>query len=522
MTFPIADLKTSSDDICTICFYDTGANVRCFPTKINGYFPTQVEGARRDQILEHPRYGRAVRRGHETAKRFEQLIGSLSTKNSKVTVAPNGIVGGYPQGYHEWATKRIAFFVETRFDLPTSLTPASIVSSSQWLHFAGPSSKAAVQGLLTPGLRNVTILSGICLFSSKAMTTATEDVPVIDLQNGQCNGATLYELEYIARSAPAIADLAIASRPAAERTGHNREDKACQPPQICLDIPSFHYYQTVDDLLRSGRCGFAEALHWLRTIETHHQQISHIFRGYLHVELLRRDPSIKSCFIRVTPGGERILSSIRKSLMMRTLPSVQQAIDDLSVHGPAWTRFMQFVPDAEKPKDFRSLGQMFYVYQVVRHALGEASGDEPTQPELLISVEDSAERGVYSRAQKLLKRIRESACSTSPILLETYLCSRVFVDNNAHRSELYVHDPFPASVYERYNSGSEKPLLGSSRTSLKLDCTRSQSDVAPDNDRTLLELDTLEVIERLYGERSATLLRELGKEVGLFDVSTPP
>ncbi|KAI4605132.1 hypothetical protein J4E80_010717 [Alternaria sp. BMP 0032] len=518
MTLLIANLETSSDDVCTIHFYDTRASMRCFPTKINGYFATQVDSIRGDGILEHPRYKRAVRKGHETARRFEQLIGSVSNKKTKIIVSPNGIVGGYPQSYHDWATKRIAFFVETRFDFPNSPTPASIVSSAQWLHFAETSSKAALQGLLASGLRSVTILSGICLFSAKAMTAATKDVPILELQNGQCNGATLYELEYIARSATAIADLAIASRSPAERTDHRDGDKARQPPQICLDIPSFHYYQTIDDLLRSARCSFTEALHWLRTIETHHQQISHMFRGYLHVELLRREPSIKPCAISVTPRGERIFSSIRDSLMKRTLPSVQQVIDDLHVHEPAWTRFMQFVPDTEKPKDFRSLGQMFYVYQVVRHALGE----EPTQPGLLISVEDSAERGVYSRAQKLLKRIRESTCATTPVLLETYLCPRVFVDNNANGAELYAHDPYPGSVYDAYDARSDTLILGNSRTHRKPHYSSRRSDVAPETDRMLLKLENLEVIEKLYGERSATLLRELGAEVGLFDVPMQP
>ncbi|KAI4700435.1 hypothetical protein J4E89_010995 [Alternaria sp. Ai002NY15] len=477
---------------------------------------------RRDKILEHPRYRRAVRRGHETARRFEQLISSVGNKKTKVTVSPNGIVGGYPQSYHDWATQRIAFFVEIRFDFPTSLTPASIVSSTQWLHFAGPSSNAALQGLLMSGSCSVTILSGICLFSGKAMTMATKDVPIVDLQDGQCNRATLYELEYIARSAPAIADLAIASRTAADQTVHNHSDKAYQPLQIYLDIPSFHYYQTIDDLLRSSRCGFADALHWLCAIEQHHQQISHIFRGYLRVELLHRDPSLKSCDISVTPGGERILSMIRKSLMKRTLPSVQQAIGDLGVHEPAWERFMQFVPDAEKPKDFRSLGQMFYVYQVVRHALGEASGDGPTQPDLLISVEDSAERGVYSRAQKILKRIREFTCAPTPVLLETYLCPRVFVDNNVNGAELYAHDPYPASVYEKYNSESDEPFLGRSTKLFKPDRSTTKSDVTPGTDRRLLKLDTLDVIKGLYSKRSATLLRELGAEVGLFEVLMQP
>ncbi|KAI4923575.1 uncharacterized protein J4E92_007549 [Alternaria infectoria] len=487
--------------------------MRCFPTKICGYFPTQVEG-----VQGHLRYRRAVRRGYETAERFEQLVGSIGNNRIKITVSPNGIVGGYPQAHHEWATNKIAFFVETRFDFPISITPTSIVSSTQWLQFAGPSPKAALQSLSTSGSRSVTILSGICLFSGKAMNTTTTDVPIINLESGQCNGATLYELEYIARSAPAIADLAIASRSAAQRTDHNDGDKVGQPPQICLDIPSFHYYQTIDDLLRSDRCEFTEALRWLGAIDEHHQQISHIFRGYLHVELLRRDPSLRSCAISVTPGGERILSTIRKSLMRRTLPSIQLAIDDLGVHEPAWSRFMQFVPDAEKPKDFRSLGQMFYVYQVVRHALSE----ESTQTDLLISVEDSAESGVYSRAQKLLKQIRESTCSKSPVLLETYLCPRVFVDNNANGAELYAHDPYPGSVYEECNARSDTPILNCSRRPIKPHCSSSQSDVALETDRALLKLDTLDVIAKLYGERSATPLRELCADVGLFDVPMPP
>ena len=77
MAFPIANLVTSSDNICTIRFYDTGASMRCFPTSISGYFATQVDGVLRDKILGHPRYKRAVRRGHETARRFQKLIGSV-------------------------------------------------------------------------------------------------------------------------------------------------------------------------------------------------------------------------------------------------------------------------------------------------------------------------------------------------------------------------------------------------------------------------------------------------------------
>jgi hypothetical protein len=343
----------------------------------------------------------------------------------------------------------------------------------------------------------------------------TQGEPTIGLQSLEYNRATLYELEYIARSAPAIADLAIASRPAVERADYDDGKQVYQAPQICLDVPSFHYYQHVDELLRSGRCGFDEALRSLRAIEKHHQQISHIFRGYLEDELLLRDPSAKACLISVTPGGAPILSSMCCSLQRRIHPSVEEAMDMLSVNEPAWTEFMQFVPAAEIPRDFRSLGYLFYVYQVVRHAFGNGLKHEPTQPGLLISIDDSAERGVYSRAQKLLKGIRESKLSASPILLERYLCQRVFVDNNANGAELYFHDPHPGSVYEKYSSESEFLSSSSSNTSHGTDSSSSKGDIALETDPKPCKLDTLEVIEKLYGERSATLLRKLCSETGL-------
>jgi hypothetical protein len=190
-------------------------------------------------------------------------------------------------------------------------------------------------------------------------------------------------------------------------------------------------------------------------------------------------------------------------------------MDMLNVEEPAWTRFMQFVPDKERPKNFGSLGYLFHVYQVVRHAFGNGSEHEPTQPGLLISIDDSAEWGVYSRAQKLLKGIRESTTSSSPVLLETYLCRRVFVGNNANGSELYFHDPYPRSVCECSNEESKSPSSRSPHTSLELDPSSNGGDIVLKTDPRLFELDPLNVIEKLYGERSATLLLKLCAETRL-------
>jgi hypothetical protein len=287
-TFLIANLSISSNDAYAVCYYDSGASMQSFPAEISGYFYAQVEASRGEGYRDHTRYTNAVKRGYRMAKRFEQLIGSVGSKNVHVTVSPGGLVGGYPMEHHAWATNRIAYFVKTKSDFSASLTPTNIASSTRLMHFSESTPQAVLQSFLsTSSVRSVTILSGICLSSSKTMTTAITDGPIVDPKGLEYNRASLYELEYIARSAPAIADLAIASRPAAESAEYPDGKQICQPVHICLDVPSFHYYQSVDELLQSGRCGFDEALRWLRAIEKHHEQILHIFRGCINDELLR-------------------------------------------------------------------------------------------------------------------------------------------------------------------------------------------------------------------------------------------
>lgn len=366
------------------------------------------------------------------AKSFERLIGSVGNRNIKTVVSPHGLVEGYPRQHHAWATERLAFFVETGFGFLASLTQRNTVSSTQFLQFPDSISQTALQSLLnTAGTRNVTIISGICWAPSKSTTTAIKNEPTGGLQGLKYKRATLYELDYIARSVPAIAYLAIAFGHVAASADRDDREIVHLPSHIYLDIPSFHYHQPIDDHLRSGRCGFDKVRQWLRAIETHHDQISHVFRGHLSHELQRREPSAKACSISVTPGGERVLASIRESIERNTRPSVEKAIDMVSMYELAWKRFMRFVPEKDRPHDFRSLGYLFYVYQMVRHAFCNGSEDKSERPGLLISVDDSAEQEIYSQSQKLLKKIREYGSFALPVLLETYLSPRVFVNHNA-------------------------------------------------------------------------------------------
>ncbi|KAH7242785.1 hypothetical protein BKA59DRAFT_401028 [Fusarium tricinctum] len=386
--------------------------------------------------------------------------------------------------------------------------------STQYLHFSSPTPQIISQIVSSKRdslkLQNLTIVSGVCLFSMRALQSSIDKCRGINVKRLQNIGPTLYEMEYIARSAPVIADLAVLLGETGRRSKNgNSRAQSNRPLTLCLDVPSFHYYQSVDDCLQSHSCTFQEALQWLNAVEKRHEQISHIFRSYINHELSRRCGSSEVCDIRVSPAANLVCSTIHDALARGTRPSLHHVLHMLNEKEPAWATFFRLVPEKEKPHDFRSLGYLFYVFHVVRQALignnDETCGhgndilsvDGGDAARLLISVDDSVERRVYSRAQKILKKIRAShEYPVTPNLLEVYLCRRVFIDGNAKGSNLYLDDPSPELM------APEAPR--SVHTYTRHDAPSKSSG-----------LNSLAVVKRIYGADTAAILQELCAEVGL-------
>ncbi|KAH8597687.1 hypothetical protein B0O99DRAFT_684403 [Bisporella sp. PMI_857] len=149
--------------------------------------------------------------------------------------------------------------------------------------------------------------------------------------------------------------------------------------------------------------------------------------------------------IQVSPRDNLVSSSIREALLNGRRPSLGHVLQNLLDQGDrVWQDFYNLLLPKELPQNFRELGYLFYVFQIIRPALLGNLGGHPRPRRLLISVDDGAERRIYSRAQKLLKKIRQTPFSFSdPTLIEIYMSRSVFINKNQTGSNLYLHDPTP-------------------------------------------------------------------------------
>lgn len=472
-----------------------------------------LNGANNGSDLEQfPRHMKAILKGTQVAHNASKIIGHLGAgKDVSMTITSTGLVGGPPVAGHALNVEGITFFLKTVFFFPANDSRMCDFQSTQYLHFSSPTTRIISQpninnALDLCGKRAVALTSGVCLFNMR-LVKASAGEGFLDLRELRTVGPTLYELEYIARSGTAIADLASLVY------GGQKDCDASDAPsratlRLCLDVPSFHYYQSVHNLLCTRACTYSDALEWLTVMERRHQQISYVYRGYIRHELSRRSFSGKVCNFDVSPGTHLVCRTIRQCLIRNVLPNLDEVLQILNEAEPVWHRFWNLLPDKERPGDFRELGYLFYVFQVLRPALLDNFPATVNQhnvhrttmgpsARLLIGIDDGTERRIYSRAQKILKKIRSSPnTSLTSDLLEVYLPRRVFIGNNTTGSNLYLADPTPATITMQ----GVDPDIGLRIATY----SKRQTNSAP-----------LRLIAKLYGSDAADVLGELCEAAGL-------
>ncbi|KAF4628636.1 hypothetical protein G7Y89_g9514 [Cudoniella acicularis] len=262
---------------------------------------------------------------------------------------------------------------------------------------------------------------------------------------------------------------------------------------ISLDIPNFHYYPSVFGKVDQGLCTPEEALQWMDAVDRRHDQMGAVLEKAIHREIHKRTANATHKYsILVTQSDNAVATFIRQSLISGKIPTLSELLQQLSSQSDGrWREFYGLLKRSERPKDFRSLGYLFYVFEVIKKALVK----RPSMPSesrcesrrLLISIDDIAEFRIYTKAQKYLKRIGDTTM-VKPTLLEIYPCQRMFVNGN-QRAHFYVDDPsprFPVLVEDSPGNLDVQPLL-------------SPADV----------------VERLHGKECAENLKGLFKEVGL-------
>lgn len=269
-------------------------------------------------------------------------------------------------------------------------------------------------------------------------------------------------------------------------------------------------------------------------IDKRHHHIIRVFHRYILHELsrrprrrLRQQRQKADNIQQITPlfSVSVACKIIRNSLQKERRPSLDHVLQMLTIHDPTWTGFYALIPEKERPHDFRDLGYLFYVYQVARPALIEQHNlnPNPKSPSqsnpLIISVDDIRERRIYTRAQKLLKRIRtRPEYPAMPHLLETYTCNRVFIDQNRDReqgkADLYYQDPSPKGMIlkdKEVVTVKEKSMCRSKFANGHGYCENGHGH--GHGHGTIL--DTFDVISVLFGSHAAIVLKRLFADEGL-------
>ncbi|KAI1809584.1 hypothetical protein GGS20DRAFT_274250 [Poronia punctata] len=505
----LADLRNNGQGPIHLSFIDFEQHTEESGSKIAGFYIRHDRATTEDlghtSCAVRKSYIKALIKGHKMAVQATKLLlGSVVDDNglsTKMMITDTAIVGGPPSDGHSKQLEGITSFQKTQFQFPNFV-------SSQYLHFSRETAPLH-DVLVRKGQAmydRVYLQSGICLFSMDMVQSSLDTDGRIDTALLSWSKPTFYEVEYIARACPVIADLGAMIHGALMNARGQNPNLEAIPICIGLDVPSFHYFHSVQSKLQGGQCTFPEALRWMQTVLQRHEQVSDVFQGYLNHQLAKRGVKVSEMNVIVSRRGISVAAHILEALKRAEMPTFDGLLKRLSEADDVWDDFWNMLPPKERPADFRDLNYLFYVYEVLRPALvGNLSRADESRPKsktttgrLILSIDDAAERRIYSRAQKLLKKLRNNALvERSPSLIEIYMSRRVFIDSNQGGSNMYLADPSPkkAVVVPWKPSGEEE-----------------EDDL---QHRFTGELGPYDLVRNLHGEEASTVIRGLFENVGL-------
>jgi hypothetical protein len=478
-------------------------------------------------------YQKAWSRGRRCAALFENLLNgeniARNTSMCSLEGAPSlqlrdeALIVGSPPGTPTRTREGISSFHNMEFTFPGTKP----VISSQMLHITCPGLRPE-DSLFDkdggPAYDSVTVLTGMCLFTRKIVDESISD-GFLDTRKLLDMQPTLYEVERIAGLSSAIADIAALV--------HSKYHGKCHVPlNIILDLPTWHYYQSIEDRLQHNGYQPSEVMDWIEAIMLRSQQLAGVLKSAVLHELDRRGvPSTRRLYdIQVSPGSALVDDAFRDALKYEKLPCLNGILDTVSrSQDGSWRQFYSLLPDKDKPQSIKDLSYLFYVFEVVRPALlaGIRSDEHPTLMKsatdsghsgrrqhpassrrcgskeneiprpLVISVDDHSERKLYSRAHRMFRILFKSPTyPTEPTLVQVYTTRRVFVDGNSKGERLYRNDPSPVM-----------PVLSDGKA-----CSDAGD---PGYNKSATELQQMDFIAKLYGAECAANIQRWSKEVGL-------
>ncbi|KAI0887001.1 uncharacterized protein GGS22DRAFT_120374 [Annulohypoxylon maeteangense] len=499
----LADLRKKSQAPAYLSFLDFERHSQEISSKLAGvrirHGLASAEDLAQTLCLNRKRYIKASIKGHKMASQAAKHFNSKEHADSIwMKITETALICGPPYEGHVKESEGVTSFQKTQFRSKDSV-------SSQYLHFS-VGSQSLQDRLVKNGKSmydRVCLQSGMCLFSMDMVRSSLDSNGRVDVSRLICATPTFYEAEYIARTCPVIADLCATILDTTMRARGQTSNAGEVTLRVGLDVPNFHYFHSVQSKLQDQTCTFPDALQWMRFVIERHRQMAEVFQGYLLHQLARRGVGASQMNIEASRRGIPAADYILEALERSEMPSFDEILKLLGEEDDTWNEFWDMLPPKERAVDFRSLSNLFYVYEVIRPSLegnivpvDSRPNSEANIGRLVIGIDDSAERQIYSRSQKLLKKIRNHPeIERLPYLMEIYMSRRVFINGNEAGSNLYLDDPSPQNpiVVPWKPLGAEEDELQA-----------TSSDFGP-----------YDLAGSLHGEDASKVLRELFNSVGL-------
>lgn len=303
------------------------------------------------------------------------------------------------------------------------------------VRLAGGQHFVAAQGLRQVSanfaqLGHVTVVTGICLFSNRAVTLESVDGQQFSVIDARWRRAgqrlrtitedsrlTLYEWESCARLTGFISDLIAALLPGPRIT-------------VRLVIPRVQYYGYLLDLFAKNLVDRDLLLLWFRMVDRRRDRVIALYCDRLRQSLDSAGVADRVTFT-ISSTLDPLVPLIESAVQADRMPTLGNLLPEMAHSDPLWREASHITP----PGDLLELGYLSYVVEYLRNDISA----EQAPYQLTVAVEDPVERKIYNQAKTLAKALWPSFSQPQRSLLGLYPLSPILAAGDL--PWLYHNDP---------------------------------------------------------------------------------
>ncbi|WP_280442740.1 hypothetical protein [Nocardia brasiliensis] len=317
--------------------------------------------------------------------------------------------------------------VDTGAGHPVPFAATEFEGGEHFLHLRG------LRGVRqTAALRLISVVTGCCLFSNRALWFRDDAEQRITLRGGRSfhtdrplveigvdDSLSLYEYESAQRLSRVVADtLAVAGAGVAAA--------------ITIDVPCVQYYCYLLEALARRLVEPKLVLEWFNLVHRRCNEVADLF-----AELLARELSCVGIGFTLTRADPLAVldAPLRRAVSAGAVPEVKQLLGLLTSSDTCWQQLLAVA----LPRSFADLGRAGYVVQQLR----AISRNRSAAPDLALQIDNYGEWRILRETHRLLTAAVEAGCDFDrAALFGIFPMERLFaVDSTGHWQNLYFSDP---------------------------------------------------------------------------------